>query len=37
MFSEYWHKILKKNIVWSIFQVDLSIQHVSHELWRALP
>lgn len=36
MFSEHWHRILKKNIICLIFQVDLSVQYVSHELWRTL-
>lgn len=37
MFSKHWHTILKKNTICLIFQVDLSIECVSHELWRTLP
>lgn len=37
MFSKHWHRILKKNTICLIFQVDLSIECVSHELWRTLP
>lgn len=37
MFSKHWHRILKKNTIYLILQVDLSIECMSHELWKTLP